>query len=62
MPVSEALLPKNFHQAVEDWRDMFLPDYGFLLENWEKHFPKEPMFKLCAYREMGVCGEIECGP
>ncbi|MEM1179821.1 MAG: Phenylacetic acid catabolic protein [Acidobacteriota bacterium] len=62
MPVREALLPKNFHQAVEDWRDMFLPDYGFLLENWEKHFPKQPMFKLCAFRELGVCGEIECGP
>lgn len=61
MPIREAVLPKNFHQAVEDWRDMFLPDYGFLLENWERHFPKEPMFKLCAYREMGVCGEIECG-
>ena len=61
MPVREALLPKKFHQAVEDWRDTFLPDYGFLLESWEKHFPKEPMFKLCAYRETGVCNEIECG-
>ena len=62
MAVREAKLPKNFHQAVEDWRDTFLPDYGFLLEHWEKHFPKEPMFKLCAYREMGICGEVECGP
>ena len=61
MAVREARLPKHFHQAVEDWRDTFLPDYSFLLENWEKHFPKEPHFKLCAYREMGVCGEIECG-
>lgn len=61
MAVSEVKLPKNFHQAVEDWRDTFLPDYGFLLESWEKHFPKEPMFKLCAYREMGVCGNVECG-
>lgn len=61
MAVREALLPKNFHAAVEDWRDTFLPDYGFLLENWERHFPKEPQFKLCAYREKGLCGEIECG-
>lgn len=61
MPVREALLPKRFHLAVEDWRDTFLPDFGFLLENWEKHFPKEPMFKLCAFREKGICGEIECG-
>lgn len=62
MAVSEVKLPKRFHQAVEDWRDTFLPDYGFLMEAWEKHFPKEPMFKLCAYREMGICGEVECGP
>lgn len=61
MAIREARLPKQFHQAVEDWRDTFLPDYTFLLENWERHFPKEPQFKLCAYREMGVCGEIECG-
>ena len=61
MAVSEVKLPKNFHQAVEDWRDTFLPDYQFLLDSWEKHFPKEPMFKLCAYREMGVCANIECG-
>lgn len=61
MPVREALLPKKYHDAVERWRDTFLPDYGFLLEQWEKHFPKEPVFKLCAYRECGMCGEIECG-
>ncbi|MEL7059597.1 MAG: Phenylacetic acid catabolic protein [Acidobacteriota bacterium] len=61
MAVREALLPKLYHAAVEDWRDTFLPDYGFLLENWQKYFPKEPGFKLCAYRELGVCGEIECG-
>ncbi|MEM9557329.1 MAG: Phenylacetic acid catabolic protein [Acidobacteriota bacterium] len=61
MAVRETHLPKKYHQAVEDWRDTFLPDYGFLLEAWEKHFPKEPMFKLCAYREKGVCDQIECG-
>lgn len=61
MAVRKALLPDKFHQAVEDWRDTFLPDYGFLVENWEKHFPKEPMFQLCAFREQGVCGQIECG-
>lgn len=61
MAVSEVKLPKNFHQAVEDWRDTFLPDYQFLMDSWEKHFPKEPRFELCAYREMGVCANIECG-
>ncbi|MEM8932983.1 MAG: Phenylacetic acid catabolic protein [Acidobacteriota bacterium] len=61
MATREVLLPKKYHDAVERWRDTFLPDYGFLLESWEKHFPKEPVFKLCAYRECGMCTEIECG-
>ena len=61
MRMREAYLPKNFHSAVEDWRDLFIPDYAFLLENWEKHFPKDRPFKLCAFRELGICGEIECG-
>jgi len=61
MNVRETRLPEKYHQAVEDWRDTFLPDYGFLIENWEKYFPKDPTFKLCAYREMGICNEIECG-
>jgi 1,2-phenylacetyl-CoA epoxidase catalytic subunit len=43
------------------WQESFLPDYGFLLENWEKYFPNEPKFELCAFRELGMCTEIECG-
>ena len=61
MTTSTATLPKKYHDAVLKWRDTFLPDYDFLLENWDKHFPKEPRFELCAYREMGMCSEIECG-
>ncbi|MEM7354815.1 MAG: Phenylacetic acid catabolic protein [Acidobacteriota bacterium] len=61
MPMREARLPGNYHDAVVRWRETFIPDYDFLMENWEKHFPKEPRFKLCAFRELGICGEIECG-
>jgi len=61
MSARTASLPKKFHGAVEHWRDTFIPDYGFLMENWEKHFPHEPRFELCAYREMGMCAEVECG-
>jgi 1,2-phenylacetyl-CoA epoxidase catalytic subunit len=61
MAVEEARLPKRYHEAVVRWRQTFLPDYDFLVDNWEKHFPKERPFKLCAYRELGICGEIECG-
>ena len=61
MNVRTATLPKKYHDAVLKWRDTFLPDYGFLMDNWEKHFPKDQQFELCAYREMGMCDEIECG-
>ncbi|HEX3126782.1 MAG TPA: Phenylacetic acid catabolic protein [Thermoanaerobaculia bacterium] len=61
MNVKTTTLPKQFHDAVLKWKDAYLPDYEFLLENWEKHFPREPQFELCAYRELGMCTEIECG-
>ncbi len=54
-------LPKTYHDAVVKWREAFLPDYDFLLDNWEKHFPNDPRFELCAYRQLGMCTEIECG-
>jgi 1,2-phenylacetyl-CoA epoxidase catalytic subunit len=61
MSVNTTTLPKKFHDAVLKWKDAYLPDYEFLLDNWEKHFPREPRFELCAYRELGMCTEIECG-
>lgn len=61
MRAREAYLPKKYHDAVVAWRETFIPDYDFLMDSWEKHFPKEPRFKLCAYREVGICDKIECG-
>jgi 1,2-phenylacetyl-CoA epoxidase catalytic subunit len=61
MSTRTAQLPKRYHDAVLRWRDTFLPDYDFLLDHWEEHFPKEPKFDLCAYRELGMCSEIEVG-
>ncbi|MEM7483006.1 MAG: Phenylacetic acid catabolic protein [Acidobacteriota bacterium] len=61
MAVTTTTLPKKYHDAVLRWRDTFLPDYGFLIENWEKQFPNNDRFELCAYRELGMCDEIECG-
>jgi benzoyl-CoA 2,3-epoxidase subunit B len=54
-------IPKRFHDAVLAWRQTYLPDFDFMMDNWEKFFPKEPKFRLCAYREVGMCTEIECG-
>ena len=61
MSVRTTTLPKKFHDAVLKWKDAYLPDYEFLLDNWDKHFPKDQQFELCAYRELGMCTEIECG-
>lgn len=61
MSVRTTTLPKKYHDAVTKWRETFIPDYDLLMENWEKFFPTEPKFQLCAYRQMGMCTEIECG-
>ena len=61
MRTRETYLPKKYHAAVERWRETFLPDYDYLLESWDDYFPKEPQFKLCAYRELGICDHVECG-
>lgn len=61
MSFRTATLPKKYHDAVLKWRDTYLPDYDYLLENWDRHFPNEPRFELCAYRQLGMCTEIECG-
>lgn len=59
--VRSALLPRKFHEAVERWRDTYLPDYQLLLDCWDRYFPRDPKFTLCAYRQCGMCDHIEVG-
>ena len=61
MKVRTKTIPKKYHDAVVKWQETFLPDYQLLLDNWEKFFPTDQRFELCAYRELGMCTEIECG-
>ncbi len=61
MTVRATELPRAYHQAVERWRDTYLPDFGLLVERWDRLFPKDRPFRLCAYRENGPCGKVECG-
>jgi 1,2-phenylacetyl-CoA epoxidase catalytic subunit len=61
MRMRSATLPKPYHDAVVRWRETYLTDYDFLIENWDHYFPTDSPFELCAYRELGVCREIECG-
>ncbi len=61
MSMRKAHLAPRYHSAVLKWKETFLPDYDFLLENWDKYFPKDDRFQLCAFRELGMCDRIECG-
>jgi len=61
MNVRTTTLPKSYHDAVLRWKDAYLPDYDYLLEHWDTYFPKDRKFELCAFRELGMCDEIECG-
>jgi len=61
MNVRTTTLPKQFHDAVTKWKDTYLNDFDFLMDHWEKHFPNDPRMELCAYREMGMCSEVEVG-
>jgi len=59
--VTTTELPKKYHDAVVRWRQMYLPDYDYLLANWDRFFPRDPKFKLCAYREQGMPCHVEVG-
>jgi len=59
--IETSRLPGAYHDAVCRWRDTYLPDFGLLMDNWEKHFPREPRFELCAYRDCNGCALIEVG-
>ena len=59
--VTTTEMPRKFHEAVERWRQMYLPDFDYLIENWERFFPRDPKFRLCAYREQGMPCAVEVG-
>jgi 1,2-phenylacetyl-CoA epoxidase catalytic subunit len=59
--VTTSELPKKYHDAVVRWRETYLPDFDYLLEQWERFFPRDPRFRLCAYRELGMPCTIEVG-
>ena len=61
MATTTTEIPRKFHQAVEKWRDTYLPDFAYLMENWDRYFPRDDKFRLCAYRECGMPCSIECG-
>ncbi len=61
MSTTTTEIPKRYHQAVERWRETYLPDFDYLMANWDRYFPRDDKFRLCAYRECGMPCSIECG-
>lgn len=61
MTTTTTEIPKKFHDAVLKWRETYLPDFDYLMENWDRFFPRDDKYRLCAYRECGMPCSIECG-
>ncbi len=61
MKVDEITLPGKFHDAVEHWRRHWIPDYDSLLNQWDKYFPQDESFCLCAKMEVGTPDVIQIG-
>jgi benzoyl-CoA 2,3-epoxidase subunit B len=61
MKVEQTTLPKKYHDAVVHWQRHNFPDYDLLPESWEKYFPNDPEFCLCAKMEIGMGDTIEVG-
>jgi len=61
MKVESVTLEKKYHDAVEHWRRHYLKDYDSLLENWQKYFPQDEPFCLCAKMEIGTPENISVG-
>src|SRR5258706_239757 len=61
MKVANVPLEKKYHDAVEHWRRHNFKDYDTLLESWEKYFPKDEKFCLCAKLELGTPDVIHIG-
>ena len=61
MKVEHTTLPKKYHDAVEHWRRHWLPDYGTLITDWDKYFPQDDAFCLCAKMEVGTSDMIQIG-
>src|SRR5580765_6025621 len=61
MKVANVALEKKYHDAVEHWRRHNFKDYDTLLDSWEKYFPKDETFCLCAKLELGTPDVIHIG-
>jgi 1,2-phenylacetyl-CoA epoxidase catalytic subunit len=61
MKVENVTLEKKYHDAVEHWQRHNFKDYPKLLENWQKYFPTDEEFCLCAKMELGTPDVVQVG-
>jgi 1,2-phenylacetyl-CoA epoxidase catalytic subunit len=61
MKVAEVTLERRYHGAVEHWARHNFKDYGTLLDQWEKYFPTDERFCLCAKLELGTPELVQVG-
>jgi len=61
MKVENVTLEKKYHDAVEHWRRHNFKDYPILLERWEKYFPTDESFCLCAKMELNTSSTVSVG-
>jgi 1,2-phenylacetyl-CoA epoxidase catalytic subunit len=61
MKVENITLEKRYHGAVEHWARHNFKDYQTLLDNWEKYFPTDERFCLCAKMELGTPELVQIG-
>ena len=54
-------LPREYHAAVEHWQRHNFPDYPKLAEVWDRFFPRDEPFCLCAKVADGMSDVIEIG-
>ena len=61
MKVEQVVLEPKYHGAVEHWRRHNFKDYDTLLDQWEKYFPTDEKFCLCAKMELGTSDLVQIG-
>lgn len=54
-------LPDKYHQAVLHWQKHNFPEYPSLAESWDRYFPKDEPFCLCAKLATNMPEQIEVG-
>jgi 1,2-phenylacetyl-CoA epoxidase catalytic subunit len=54
-------LPRQYHEAVLHWQRHNFPDYPRLEGLWERYFPRDEPFCLCARIQQDIAPEIELG-